>query len=177
MLVSKKSFEIFIIVWISLVVFSFRVANAQDEKAERQRPERVIGKIEKVETNSMKVRVGDATKTFSFDNKTVFTYGDQKGKARDLKAGDEVFATVEQGKAAEVHGTQSLEGIIEKVDAVKKELVLKVGDQIKKIPFRYFQAFSSDGQTAAFTDMNVGDSVLLNVNMGFADQPDAGEKP
>ena len=159
---------------------AFLTASAEEEREKGVRPllgERLTGKIEKVRTNSMTVRVGDATTTFSFDNKTVFTYGDHRGKPGDLKVGDEVVATVKKGMAAEVNGTQRLEGIIEKIDAVKKELIVKVGDQLKKIPFRYFMAFSSEGNAASYADMKVGDAVLLNVNVGFADQPAPANTP
>ena len=160
------------------IAVAFLTATAEEEKGVRPLlGERLTGKIEKVQTNSMTVRVGDATTTFSFDNKTVFTYGDHRGKVDDLKVGNEVVATVKKGMAAEVNGTQRLEGIIERIDAMKKELFVKVGDQIKKIPFRYFMAFSSEGNAASYADMKVGDAVLLNVNVRFADQPAPANTP
>lgn len=160
------------ILTIVLITFvCFFTATAEEKPIRPSQSERLIGKIEAVQPNSMTVRVGDAKKTFSFDNKTVFTHGDHRVKFDYLKVGDEVLATVKKGKAAEVNGTQCLEGIIEQIDAVKKELLVKVGDQIKKIPFRYFMAFSSEGKEASYTDMKVGDAVLLNVNVGFAEQP------
>ncbi|MCI0414173.1 hypothetical protein L0222_15420 [bacterium] len=173
------SLKILTVLLVSLLAVSFSSASVEEEKGPRQpKMERVTGKIETVRPNSMTVRVGDATKTFSFDNKTVFTHGDHRGKVGDLKIGDEVFANVTKGKAAEVNGTERLEGIIEQIDAVKKELIVKVGDQQKKIPFRYFMAFSSEGKTASYTDMKVGDAVLLNVNVGFADEhPDPTANP
>lgn len=178
-MISDKHFMKFrkttIIVLISLV--SFVAATAKEEKSVKPtQSEQLVGKIETVQPDSMTVRVGDAKKTFSFDNKTVFTYGDRRGRVDDMRVGAEVFATLQKGKAAEVNATERIEGIIEKIDAAKKELIVKVGDQLKKIPFRYFLAFSSEGKEASYTDMKVGDEVLLNVNVGFAGQPAATAK-
>jgi hypothetical protein len=161
-----------------LIIVSYLSAMDQ-ESIQQKNPDRVVGKLQSLTPNSMTVRVGDATTTFSFDNKTVFTYGDKRGNFSDLKVGDEVFAKVKKGKAAEVNGTEKIEGIIEQVDSAKKQLIVKVGDQLKKIPFHYFTAFSSEGKTASYEEMKAGDSVLLNVNVGFANQPQSPtvEKP
>lgn len=161
----------------SLLIIASSLTATNKESNQQGNPDKVVGRLQSLTPNSMTVRVGDATTTFSFDNKTVFTYGDQRGNVSDLKVGDEVFAKVKKGKAAEVNGTERIEGIIQQVDSAKKQLIVKVGDQLKKIPFHYFMAFSSEGKTASYEDMKTGDSVLLNVNVGFANQSPTAKRP
>src|SRR5262249_25692674 len=100
--------------FILLIAVSFLFATTPEEKGNKEHgSEKIVGRVETVTANSMKVRVGDATKTFSFDNKTVFTYGAGDGKVGDLKSGDQVLATVIQGKATKVNATEQMEGIIQ----------------------------------------------------------------
>ena len=129
-----------------------------------------------VNNRSFTVRVGDARQTFSFDNKTIFTYGDRPASISDLRVGNEVLVRGAKGKASEVNGTEQVEGIIEQIDSAGGKLIVKIGDTLKEIPFVFFIAFDSKGQIAAIQQMKVGDSVLLNVNLGFAVKPQEKKK-
>jgi Cu/Ag efflux protein CusF len=126
-------------------------------------------KVQQVSPGGMTVKIGDATTTYTFDNKTVFTYGDHQSDSRGLKIGDEVFVRgMRNGKASKVSVTQRIEGVIEKIDDQAKKLTIRVGDTIKEIPFDYFLVATPDGKSATVEDMKAGDQVLLNVNVGFA---------
>jgi preprotein translocase subunit YajC len=128
-----------------------------------------MGKIEQVDTHSMAVRVGDATTRYTFDNKTVFTYGNHRTTSERLKRGDEVYVrAATKGKAQIVNVTEQIEGVVEKINLKDKTLSIKVGDEVKEIPFSYFLLTTPGGNAAAFEDMKAGDGVLLNVNMGYA---------
>ena len=127
------------------------------------------GRIEQVSPQSMSVRVGDATTTYTFDNKTVFTYGDHQATAQDLKIGDEVLVSGgKKGKAVKVNVTERIEGVIEKINTQEQKLTVKFGETIKEIPFSFFVVMTPDGNPATLGDMKEGDAVLLNVNVGFA---------
>jgi len=118
--------------------------------------------------NSLSIRLGDATTTFSFDNKTVFTYGDHRSHYSDLRTGDQVLISATKGKATQVSATEQIQGVIEQVDAANKKLFVKVGDETKEIPFDYFLPLGDQGKSASYSEMKAGDAVLLKVNVGFA---------
>ena len=166
---------------VLLVVASFLPAETKQNKdsspADRSETQHVTGTIDRMTQGSVVVRVGDATQTFSFDNKTVFTYGDHTSNANELRPGDEVLVTALRDKAEKVNGTEQIEGIIEQIDTKGEKLIFKVGDQLKEIQFKYFQVAHSDGKMASIQDMKVGDSVLLNLNLGFWKDPDKESKP
>jgi hypothetical protein len=180
----KKSF-LFIVV--SIFVFSFLYASEQSSKsssgAGASRPagstgtsaasrpagtNHVSGTLGRIRDNQIVIRVGDATKSYSFDNSTVFTSGDQQGSASVLKDGDEVIVCAEESKAVEVNGTKRIEGIVRAIDRYNEVLIIYVGQQIKRFPFNHFQVSSTEGKGASVLDMKAGDSVFINVNMGFS---------
>jgi len=160
-----------ILLFIFIVFFAVSFLRADDKHQPQPRESQAYqpGRIEQISPRSMSVRVGDATTTYTFDNRTVFTYGDQRATAHDLKVGDEVFVSGRtKGKATKVNATERIEGVIEKIDIQEKKLTVKIGDTIKEIPFAYFWVATPDGKSATVEDMKAGDSVLLNVNVGFA---------
>jgi hypothetical protein len=138
-------------------------------------------KVINVRENQTVVRVGDATNSYSFDNtsvftyedgnNTVFTYGDKSSNASSLKNGDEVVLTVVDDNAVKVNATKQIEGVIELIDTKREKLKLKVDNQIKDIPFRFFRIFTMDGKHVSVLDMKEGDSVSLNLNLGFDENP------
>lgn len=141
----------------------------------------VAGTIDRINTsrNSLSIRLGDATTTFSFDNKTVFNYGQHRSDSSDLRRGDQVLITAVKGKATQISATEQVQGVIEQVDAANKKLLVKVGDQTQEIPFDYFLPFGQEGKSASYADMKAGDAIVLNVNVGFAGKPASvrAEKP
>ena len=160
--------------FIFIVFFAATFLSANDKQQPQPRESQAYqpGRIEQVLPRSMSVRIGDATTTYTFDNRTVFTYGDHRATAHDLKIGDEVFvSSIKKGKAVKVNATQRIEGVIEKIDANQKKLTVKIGDSVKEIPFDYFWVATPDGKSATVEDMKEGDAVLLNVNVGFAHRP------
>jgi hypothetical protein len=138
-------------------------------------------KVINVRENQTVVRVGDATNSYSFDNtsvftyedgnNTVFTYGDKSSNASSLKNGDEVVLTVVDDNAVKVNATKQIEGVIELIDTKREKLKLKVDNQIKDSPFRFFRIFTMDGKHVSVLDMKEGDSVSLNLNLGFDENP------
>ena len=159
-------------VYLFIVSFVFSSPPEGNKEPPRASGESISGRIQNIDqqVQTLTVRTGDATTTFSFDNKTVFTYGDQKVSADDLKIGQDVLVQANQGKAAEINGTQQIEGIIERIDKKGQKLIVKIGDTIKEIPFIFFRVTTPEGQVASVDNMNIGDSVFLNVNVGFADK-------
>jgi hypothetical protein len=138
-------------------------------------------KVINVRENQTVVRVGDATNSYSFDNtsvftyedgnNTVFTYGDKSSNASSLKNGDEVVLTVVDDNAVKVNATKQIEGVIELIDTKREQLKLKVDNEMKDIPFRFFRIFTMDGKHVSVLDMKAGDSVSLNLNLGFDENP------
>lgn len=132
--------------------------------------------VRAVRENRSVVRVGDATNTYSFGNTMVFaygpnttnfTYGDKISTVSSLKKGDGVVITMEDDKAVKINGTEQIQGIVEMIDIKSRHLTLKVGNQIKKIPFQFFRSFTIDGKRTPAEDVKVGDSVILNINLGL----------
>jgi hypothetical protein len=157
---------------VSLIVFSCLIASEEKSKSSTgaSRPagtNHVSGTLGGIKNNQIVVRVGDATKSYSFDNRTVFTSGNQSGSASDLRSGDEVVITTVQDKAVEVNGTQRIEGIVQSIDIEDEILTVQVGQQTKQFPFNHFRISSIEGKAASVLDMKAGDSVFIKVNVGF----------
>jgi len=132
--------------------------------------QQLAGRIETMDfgAQSLAIRAGDATTTFSFDNKTVFTYGDRTVSAREMKIGDQVVVSGKNGKASAINGTELIEGIVEEIDSKGKKLTVKIGDRIKEIPFQFFWVATPDGKSSPVENMKAGDKVLLNVNLALS---------
>jgi len=162
--------KLFLFLFVSLIATLLPAANEKetgDSRGDHRTGEHVAGRIETIDfrTQSLGIRAGDATTTFSFDNRTVFTYGDRTVSVREMKIGDEVVVSAKNGKAAAVNGTELMEGIIERIDSKSKKLIVKIGDRIKEIPFQFFWVATPDGKAAPVENMKAGDKVLLNVNL------------
>lgn len=150
------------------------------ERIDRQNKQLIV-KVTDVRENQTVVRVGDATNSYSFDNmsvfnydngnNTVFTYGDNSSTASLLKEGAEVVLTAVDDNAIKVNATRQIEGVIELIDIKREKLKLKVDNQIKDISFRFFRIFTMDGKHVSVLDMKAGDSVSLNLNLGFDENP------
>jgi preprotein translocase subunit YajC len=162
------SYKPLVLIIVLLIASTLLAAQKQENPPPSEKT--VTGTVDRIDTsrNSLSIRLGDATTTFTFDNKTVFTYGQHRSHSSELRKGDQVLVTARQGKATKVSATEQIQGIIELIDTSKKMLLVKVGDQTKEIPFDYFLPFNSEGKPASFNDMRAGDAILLNVNVGFS---------
>jgi len=156
---------------LPLLLISFAPSlPAAQSNARKEAPSNVrAGIVEKVDlTNqTLSIRKGDATTTYSFDNRTFFTYGDHQIYPSDLRLGSEVFVTAKSGKAAEVNGTERVFGVINQIDTKGKKLIFKIGDQFREIEFKYFRVMRSDGTMLTLDDLSVGNEVLLDLNLAF----------
>jgi hypothetical protein len=155
---------LFLLTFLVAVVHSAR-SNTNEKPAANVR----AGTVEKINLTerTLSVRTGDATTTYSFDNKTFFTYGDRQIKPSHLRLGSEVFVKSNRGKAAEVNGTEHVVGVIDQIDTKGKKLIFKIGDQLREIEFKYFRVMRSDGRMLTLDDLSVGNEVLLDLNIAF----------
>ena len=172
-----------ILVLVLLVLFQISLLTASDEKKSKTSAtghssgqHHVSGTVGKVRENRIVVRVGDASRNYSFDNNTVFTYGDEASKASSLKEGDEIVVTVtEEDKVVEVNGTKRIEAIVQSIDVETETLTVKIGDKHKQFPFSIFRLFKMDGDKigpkASVLEMKEGDSVFIRVNVAFPKLP------
>lgn len=126
------------------------------------------GTVSKVREGRVVVRVGDGSRSYSIDSTTVVTYGYQKSEASSLKEGDEIVITAIDDKAIEVNGTKHIKAIVKSIDIRTEILTVGIDHGLKQFPFNVFNIFKMDGKPASVLDMKVGDSVFMNVNMGFS---------